>query len=694
MEFATNVTLPALLSSVRLSVPVYQRPYSWEPADFEQLWDDVLAAGLADRSHFGGTLLLKASGLAPSGVDVCHQVIDGQQRIATILLILAQIACNWPKDVIKKWGIRALINTHEGSPRLTLKKEDQMGWEEAMRLRPGMRFAAIQQSIEKKVLDTSDSGLQEAFLKGLWHKLIFVRVQVIEGDQDAQSIFESINTAGKGLQEADLILNHLLMHLDEKVQQGLYRDYWLKIDACFSHESKRDELSEFFRWFLCWRTGIEPRKKSVYLEFKKWFRGIRDTSDSESVLKELLESAAHYRNWRKKADPAPHAELEPCWSGVRWLQPSVTTPLILEICRRLDVRQIGLEEARSVLREMEGYFVRRTVAGRRPRSLKFLYPWVQRCFGSLSSGEIASGLRSVLHQQTGASKLVSDDEFREDLQSGNLYEFDGGRFSKFILTRLENYGEMEGEGQRKEKIKETDYQIEHVMPQGRLLNEWQRDLGDDWSAIQEKWKHRLGNLSLTGVNQDMGNKGFHEKRDMQHGYRESPIRLNRWIAKQTEWTEETMSRRGASLADHVIDLWPLPQRSDVEWTSAARIQEPDREKWPLYLQFKGSQSISLNSWRDLTRSVAGIALRVQPLLRDALPLRLSPNSTRVLLNRSPEYRDGTPWKIHDELEPGIFLFTNLSAKDHYAAVLQLCSKAGIDPDSLVIGLYSPGKSDS
>jgi len=160
------------------------------------------------------------------------------------------------------------------------------------------------------------------------------------------------------------------------------------------------------------------------------------------------------------------------------------------------------------------------------------------------------------------SRFPSDVEFREALVTHDIYSL---RIKKFLLDSLEN--------DSKEKIDTSSFSIEHVLPQNEHLRpEWKDMLGDNWQEIHQTWLHRLGNLTLTGYNSEYSDGSFEEKKTTKNGFNESPLRLNRFIANQSEWNEKKIKERGEKLADKALKIWK-PLKVDEKLVAKYALKE-------------------------------------------------------------------------------------------------------------------------
>ena len=146
-------------------------------------------------------------------------------------------------------------------------------------------------------------------------------------------------------------------------------------------------------------------------------------------------------------------------------------------------------------------------------------------------------------------RFPDDDEFRRDLHTRDLYNF---RSRSYWLRRLENHG-------RKERVPVDEYTIEHILPQNPdLPAAWQQALGGDWQHVQQQWLHTLGNLTLTGYNTEYSDRPFAEKRDMEGGFKQSPLKLNAGLGQLVAWNEAAIQKRAGQLADQALAVWTAP----------------------------------------------------------------------------------------------------------------------------------------
>ena len=166
-------------------------------------------------------------------------------------------------------------------------------------------------------------------------------------------------------------------------------------------------------------------------------------------------------------------------------------------------------------------------------------------------------------------RFPREEEFHREFQHRDLYHF---RSRSYWLRRFENY-------QRKEYVPVDEYTIEHIMPQNENLNEpWRDALGPEWELIQEKWLHTLGNLTLTGYNSEYSDRPFHEKRDMEGGFKQSPLKVNKGLGQIDSWNEEAIKKRADKLATLAVEIWAGPKLDE----DTLALYKPKKDKAESY----------------------------------------------------------------------------------------------------------------
>lgn len=169
-------------------------------------------------------------------------------------------------------------------------------------------------------------------------------------------------------------------------------------------------------------------------------------------------------------------------------------------------------------------------------------------------------------------RFPDNEEFKQKLKTRRLYKTNR---TMYWLKRLEQFD-------HREKIdfdNIPDLSVEHIMPQTpKLSREWKADLGPDWRRIQEQWLDTLGNLTLTAYNQSYSDRSFEQKKNIEHGFKDSRFWLNQGLKDLEKWDEEAIKNRAEALADRALQVWPKPEMDKAALSAFL----PKRKKEPAY----------------------------------------------------------------------------------------------------------------
>jgi len=392
-------------------------------------------------------------------------------------------------------------------------------------------------------------------------KLVVVDVSLTRGQDDPQMIFESLNSTGKNLTQADLVRNFVLMRQDEERQTQLYRDYWQPIEIAFGSRYST-HFDRFMRDYLT--IQIRPSKplvsEEVYVRFKEFYSGKLESSVDE-VLAELKRFAGYYSAYNFGSEPNPKLRL--AFERLRTVV-DVASPVILQLYDAYDRAQtVTASELIEAAGLLESYVFRRSVCDLQTRSLGMIFASIAL---RLKTDSPLNSLKVTLYRQGEPRKFPSDLEFVEALTTRDVYHM---RQCSYLLDRLEN--------DSNEKIDTSSFSVEHVMPQNEnLRSEWREMLGPDWAQIQQSWLHRLGNVTLTGYNSKYSDLSFKLKREMKDGFNDSPLRINQFLRNHDSWTPREMEVRGKALAQKAVNLWST-LTVDTKLVRAAELEE--HEGW-------------------------------------------------------------------------------------------------------------------
>lgn len=555
--------LDFLKKSPQFVIPIYQRTYSWTEKECRQLWDDVVRSGRNNNIsvHFIGSIVYVESGLS----QVTHQapllVIDGQQRLTTLTLLLTALAeavdDTEPFDGFSQRKIRNyyLLNPEETGDRhfkLLLSQTDkstltallsQQSLPNTFSIRVKENHGLFQKWIKSGEVDLA------TLCKGL-AKLVVVDIALNRDQDNPQLIFESMNSTGKELSQADLIRNFILMGLEPALQTKLYEQYWRPMEVDFGQEAYGVYFDSFMRHYLTVKAGEIPNIGAVYEAFKNHSRNTRNEAESENEHVEILvKDIRDYSRYfcAMALGKETEVDLKKAFHDLRELKVDVAYPMLLEFYHDYATSILGKADFVQAVRLIESYVFRRAVCAIPTNSMNKTFATF--CKG-LKKDRYLESLIANFALLPSYRRFPTDDEFMRDIQLRDLYNF---RSRSYWLRRFENFD-------RKEAVQVDEYTIEHILPQNEnLSSSWQQMLGAEWKRIQETWLHTLGNLTLTGYNSEYSDKPFSEKRDMDGGFKHSPLKVNEGLARFEVWDEASIKERAQNLSTRALKVWASPK---------------------------------------------------------------------------------------------------------------------------------------
>lgn len=570
--------LELLKKNTQYVVPIYQRVYSWTEHECRQLWDDIVRAGTrADLvNHFTGSIVYIEKGQGTTTAEEPDLIIDGQQRVTTVTLLLAALAEHLdalPEDEREpvmgfapaKIRGHYLTNVYESGDRyfkLLLSKNDRDALKAIINRAPIPKNESkipANYQLFKNLLVAPSTDLVDV-CRGL-NKLVVVDVRLARGVDDPQLVFESMNSTGKKLSQADLIRNFVLMDLPPSHQERMYEDYWFPMEREFQGADEK-LFDEFVRHYLTLKTGQIPRLDDIYDAFKAYafeVDGVGQTRDE--LVVELHQHAMWFVAMALGRETSQR--LSRLFAEFDQLTASVVFPFLLRLYSDYSSGVLPENDFATILEGVIAYIFRRAVCGIPSNSHN-------KTFASLGNTiDPANYVESVwgrLLTLPAYKRFPSDDEFIDALRTTDLYNF---RRAPYLFRKLENHG-------RKEEVSTAEYTIEHIMPQNENLSlAWQHDLGEDWQQVHATYLHTLGNLTLTGYNPEYSDRPFAEKRDMPGGFKESPLFLNRGLGQIETWNAQQIEARAERLARQAVDVWKRPELSDA---TLARYREQSTER--------------------------------------------------------------------------------------------------------------------
>ena len=536
-------------------VPIFQRRHSWEKRHCEQLWKDVLRIGKDESAvaHFLGSIVYIDAGIYSASRVSQLLLIDGQQRLTTLSLLLfalgkaieeRDIEIDIDRGTIEEYYLfnlreegelhyKLLLTKHDKETLIHLLNDRDLPADKSHRMEENYRF------FEAKLKSTD----LQAVYKGI-QKLMIVDISLNRDYDNPQLIFESLNSTGLDLSQADLIRNYVLMGQEPNFQNRLYETYWYPMEQRFGEEYTK-RFDRFMRDYLTLKTRQIPKIDNVYESFKEYVDNKKQPEVLEATVAEIDRYSKHYVRIAllKEED----SEIRSLFDEINTLSVEVVFPFLLEVYEDYTQGQIEKADVIETLRLIVSYIFRRTLCGIPTNGLNRTFAGLML---EVDKSNYLENLKFAFSQRPFSQRYPSNEEFGRSFLIRDIYRFRSKKFRPrdYLLRKLENYG-------RKEPISVGDYTIEHVMPQ-TLSEEWQTELGEDWSETHETYLHTIGNLTLTGYNPELNNRSFREKQDIPGGFRDSPLCLNESLREVGRWDETTIVNRAEMLLEKACKIWP------------------------------------------------------------------------------------------------------------------------------------------
>ena len=557
MEATVTPLLRFLQGPKQFFIPIFQRRYSWEEHHCRQLWDDILRIGENDEilSHFLGSIVYMEPRLQPVTAVRQLLVIDGQQRLTTLSLLLSALSRAIDEDGSEiDISPRRLSNYY----LFNAEEENEFRYKQLLTRRDKETLIHLLESRELPINASPllvdnyrffEIKLRNVDLQAVYNgiqKLRIVDITLDRNHDNPQLIFESLNSTGLSLSQSDLIRNYVLMGQEPDFQNRLYEEYWFPMEQRFGDEYTK-RFDRFIRDYLTLETRQIPNVKSVYEKFKAHIPSTDDSEILEITIEDISRYAKHYASIALLQEK--DLEFQVCFKNIQDLRVEVAFPFLLEVYEDYTRGTIEKAEIIEIFRLVESYVFRRAVCGIPTNSLNKTFAALMT---DVDKKDYLRSLKVAFFQMRSYRRYPSDIEFKQSLLIRDVYNFDR---CNYLLRNLENY-------RRNDPIGDENHTIEHIMPQNPNLSKaWQDELGENFQEIYEKYLHTIGNLTLiaTRDNPALSDLPFGKKRDMDGGFRDSPLRLNRSLAQTEQWDEKTILARAEELAEKALKIWISPQ---------------------------------------------------------------------------------------------------------------------------------------
>ncbi|MEI7584913.1 DUF262 domain-containing protein [Runella sp.] len=551
------------------AIPVYQRNYDWTLFQCKQLLHDIIETGKNDKTnaHFIGSIVYVHDDVYTASGLTELTIIDGQQRLTTITLIYISLY-RLAKELDNQMLVNRIQKTYlinEFAPeeeKLKLKPTENN--KEALRhilnSTDGEEFKGYSKIIEN--FDYFRSAINaenfEVIQRGL-SKLIFVDIALDRQKDNPQRIFESLNSTGLELSQADLIRNYILMGLSRTNQDRIYKSYWEVIEKNAKDETlNKTRVSEFIRDYLTLKNKEIPNKGDVYAKFKEKYP-TSTIDELELVLTELKSLVKYYNkltNPKNEPDKLIRIQLE----YINRLEINVAFPFLMKVYEDFSNDIIDKATFISVLSTVQSFTFRRFILGLPTNALNKIFMGL---YDKVEPNNYLFSIQKSLLQRSGVQRFPRNTETINALKEKDVYNIKP-KNRTYLLERLENFQNNEPvaiEGN-------SDITIEHIFPQNPDAK-WKIELGaDEYNLIKENYLNTIGNLTLSGNNGKLSNKPFLDKKVMnvdgkEQGYTFSRLWLNRDLKEKSKWDKTEIEERANTISERFIKIWEIP-KIDIE----------------------------------------------------------------------------------------------------------------------------------
>ncbi len=549
-------------------VPKFQRDYSWDSEQWEDLWQDIIEQlkekNTDEQSHYMGYLVLQSVN------DKEFKIIDGQQRITTLMILILAALENIGRLIEKdsndtnknnnKTRLDTLKNTYIGftdpvslvtKPKLKLNRNNQSYFRSLCNLGGHVQQTKIKKSerlllkakkfFTKKIEDSEfaeDGGEIARFIDKMSDILFFTSITV-SNDLNAYKVFETLNARGVKLSTPDLIKNHLFSMVDEKGQISdeeieQLEDKWESI----TQNLGKSDFSQFIQ--VHWNSKNKSTRQN------QLFRAIKSSITNKSLLFSYLNELQESSEIFAALDSDKNHE-EEFWIGDEFKMAkdplktlkhfNISQPYSLLIAA---YKNFSKEEFCKVIGYIDAVSIRYNVIGQRQANDQ------ERIYNQIALEISDQRIRNLSQIKEKLKEIyISDDDFRSDFLRKEIKTSQSDKKARYLLMRLEksiNAGFS---------IDESEVTLEHILPQKWESYTW-------WSNndFEEGDSSSFGNMTLLDkkTNKDISTKPFQQKKIL---FGESSYRITSQLAEYEEWNHSTIIKRQKWLAEQAAKCWRI-----------------------------------------------------------------------------------------------------------------------------------------
>ena len=552
------------------TIPVYQRNYSWDTKNCEKLFEDALRAYDSNKEHyFGNVVYYEINKKSASGYYE-YALIDGQQRITTIMLFVAAIRdCEKDENIKNDITRHYLVNdSGDNLEKVKLKQieGDRDSYEAIINGTEIKNPAsnAVRNYNKFKSLIKASKRTTDELLDAL-SKLKIVALDLRLNDyggmltEKPQIIFESINATGKPLSNADLLRNYLLLDIPDDEQEMYYKEYWLTIENNMTNVA---DVTEYINRYLIMKLSEPVAKGEEYSVFKKkvddLYDGDNETEKAKAALKDLRHYSKYYR-WIKTPYDVNglRDDLKEHLFSINEARSEYAAPVLLYLAERADNDEssYSIDEFCETLDILESWLFRARISkiistGAIGSTSRGLLPRIKDA--------IDENYKDVIYYELSNFKTgdvwPDDEEFIDAFVKYDFYHY----YKNYVMRKLEK-------AVSRDRVNTKPDTIEHVLPQ-TMNDYWKNVLGDNYNELHARYLNTIGNLAPLNREENSinSNDTYDVKKDH---YANSSWKLTRDIANvYNTWNIEDIENRARYLARKATEIWraPLPRTREIE----------------------------------------------------------------------------------------------------------------------------------
>lgn len=582
-------------------IPEFQRPYSWQSSNVDEFLNDLEDSIEKGKNHYFGTIVqVKDTNSINS-----NAIIDGQQRVTTSLLMISAIYHLAKKDpsllenpdlTVDGIEYRYLINKDLDNTRVKLRTvtiDNEVlqhifnEYGDETKLNQKDRQSNVYQIYSQFREYFKDKRCLDRYINGLSHFEVAV-LTLVAGDDNPQRVFESINSTGKPLTSGDKIRNFALMLNSKESRTHIYEEYWKPLERNLT-DVTRDDITDFFRYYLISKKQANVKLPEVYAEFKNLFNknvGEEQTNESlDEFYSDIKRSLKFYRLLRlidmkeinkSNAEWSQYVNIAETIFKMRYIKVDLYIPFAMSVLNYYADGNLDDNQLVEVFKLIESYFSRRIIVNYYTTSVdRFMASLHRQTLNFIKHNPDSSYLevlKYVVLNQTGQTSMPNDSEYENAIRVSPIYEQHSKGILSYILSAADKNTKESKSALHLIAEDKLDLTIEHIMPQSIAREEWKIMLGEDYERVHSEYLHTLANLTLTGYNSDYSNRPYLDKMVLetknkqtgeikQVGFKYSPLSINKWVAAHNEWNEKTLKERQNLWVKELQRIWPLPTTS-------------------------------------------------------------------------------------------------------------------------------------